>query len=86
MLTRASRIGFRQGDIRDGDCVSIEQGQHANIRRVSSVHCEQQTSTPPAHHAQAAEECDLAKQALIAADTDKALDIAIRKVRVLCEY
>jgi hypothetical protein len=79
------QIHTEQGDIRDGDCVSIEQGQHANIRRVSTVHCEQQTATPPAHHAQAAEECDLAKQELMAAQTDEALNIAIQKVRVLCE-
>ena len=79
------QVNTEQGGFRDGDCVAIEQGQHTNIRGVSSVHCEQQTATPPAHHAQAAEECDLAKQELVAADTDEALNIAIQKVRVLCE-
>lgn len=79
------QIQTEQGDIRDNDCVSIEQGQHANIRRVSSVHCEQQTSAPPAHHTQAAEDCDLAKQELMAAKTDEELDLAIQKVRILCE-
>ena len=79
------RIHTEQGDIRQGDCVSIEQGEHANIRRVSSVHCEHRTSAPPPHHAQAAKECDLAKQELMAASTDEEVDIAIKKVRVLCE-
>jgi hypothetical protein len=49
------------------------------------VHCEQQTATPPAHHTRAAEECDLAKQELMAADTNEELDIAVQKVRILCE-
>lgn len=83
--TGSIQIKTEQGDIRDGDCVSIEQGQHVNIRRVSTVHCEQQTATPPEHHAQAAKECDLAKQDMMAADTQEAQDIAIQKARVLCE-
>jgi hypothetical protein len=28
------------GDIRVGDCVSLEQGATANVRRVSSAFCE----------------------------------------------
>ena len=31
------------------------------------------------------DECDLAKQELRATDTDEELDVAIQKVRVLCE-
>ena len=79
------QIHTEQGDIRQGDCVSVEQGQHSNIRRVSTVHCEQQTSEPPEHHAQAARDCDLAKQELMAAETEEALDFAIQKARILCE-
>lgn len=81
----ALQIQTEQGNIRQGDCVSVEQGQHANIRPVSSVHCEQQTSEPPAHHTNAAKECDMAKQELMAADTGEEVDIAVQKVRVLCE-
>ena len=79
------RIQTEQGDIRDGDCVSVEQGNHVNIRRVSAVHCEQQTSAPPAHHTQAAVDCDQAKEELKAAETDEELKAAIQKARVLCE-
>jgi outer membrane lipoprotein SlyB len=79
------KIQTEQGDIRDNDCVSIERGEHANIRRVSNVHCEQQTSTPPDHHTQAAVDCDQAKQELKAAETDEELEIAIQKARILCE-
>ena len=81
----AIQIQTEQGNIRQGDCVSVERGQHANIRPVSTVHCEQQTSEPPAHHTNAAKECDLAKQELMAADTGEEVDIAVQKVRVLCE-
>ena len=38
-----------QREIRQGDCVSVEQGSHANIRRVSNYHCEQVTQTRPRH-------------------------------------
>ena len=81
----AIQIQTEQGNIRQGDCVSIERGQHANIRPVSSVHCEQQTAEPPAHHASAAKECDLAKQEMVAAESQEELDLAIQKARILCE-
>lgn len=34
------KLVTESGDIAEGDCVSVEQGQSANIRRVSSVYCE----------------------------------------------
>ena len=47
-------------DIRTGDCVSIEQGDNANIRRVSSYHCETKNTTSiPEHHQAAASNCDI---------------------------
>lgn len=79
------QVRTEQGDIREGDCVSIEQGKHVNIRRVSAVHCEHQTSTPPDHHTQAAKDCDQAKQELRMAETDEELENAVKKARVLCE-
>ena len=81
----SAHIQTEQGDIRKGDCVSVEQGKHVNIRRVSAVHCEQQTSSPPSHHTQAAVDCDDAKQELMDADSQEELDRAIQKARVLCE-
>ena len=41
-------------------------------------------TSPPAHDVQMSQECDAAKQELGAADSDQAVDLAIKKVRVLC--
>jgi len=78
-------ISTEQQDIRSGDCVSIEQGDHANIRRVSSYHCETKNKTTVQHHQEAADNCQLAKNELTKADTDQAITNAAKKVRVLCE-
>lgn len=55
-------ITTEQVDIREGDCVSVETGDHANIRRVSSYHCEVKTKKPPAHHVSGASNCQSAKK------------------------
>lgn len=72
-----------QRDMVVGDCVVVEQGKYANIRRVSGVNCEVQQQ--PAHHAQAASDCDQAKDELVAANTEDAINLAVLKVRTLCE-
>ena len=72
-------------DIRTGDCVSIEQGDSANIRRVSSYHCETKNTTTEDHHQAAADSCQIAKNELVKADTDDAITNAAKKVRILCE-
>ncbi len=73
-------------DIMTGDCVSIEQGVNANIRRVSSYHCETKNTTSiPEHHKSAASDCDIAKNQLTKAETDVAITNAAKKVRILCE-
>ena len=73
-------------DIRTGDCVSIEQGESANIRRVSSYHCEtKNTTSVPEHHESAASNCGIAKTELAKAETDDAITNAAKKVRILCE-
>ena len=73
-------------DIRIGDCVSIEQGDKANIRRVSSYHCETKNTTSiPEHHESAAINCEMAKNELAKAETDDAITNAAKKVRILCE-
>ena len=80
------RISTEQQDIRPGDCVVIEQGEHANIRRVSSYHCEPPgTKEAPPHHQQAANVCQNAKKELAEAKTDEEVNLAVKKVRVLCE-
>ena len=78
-------ITTEQDDIRTGDCVSIEVGDHANIRRVSSYHCETKNTDTADHHQAAASSCQMAKNELVKADTDDEIDNAAKKVRVLCE-
>lgn len=79
-------ISTEQLEIRIGDCVSVEQGEHANIRRVSSYHCETKTSSSsPAHHISAASNCQKSKNELANAQTDDAITNAAKKVRILCE-
>jgi outer membrane lipoprotein SlyB len=79
-------ITTEQVDIREGDCVSVESGDYANIRRVSSIHCEAKSkSNPPEHHVTGASDCQSAKNELTKAQTDDAVELAVKKVRVLCE-
>jgi outer membrane lipoprotein SlyB len=77
-------------DIQPGDCVSIEQGQHANIRRVSSVMCST-SSSDPAYQAinnsavQESQECQEVKRELLNATTEQATSIAYKKMQAFCE-
>lgn len=78
--------------IDDGDCVSVEQGKHANIRRVSSVMCTTVTSPSnpayPALHQEnitEASQCEQAKQELLNSTTAQAVDVANQKMKALCE-
>lgn len=81
------KVSTEQVDIRTGDCVAVEQGQHTNIRRVSGVHCELDYQPKPTSHNQAgANDCQAAKDELAKATTDKDVDLAVKKVRVLCEH
>lgn len=94
--TNTVRIVSDQAGKRVGDCVSIEQGQFANIRLVPDSRC----APPPARPAtpapapaaaapdpadvQAATACEQAKQQVLAADTDEAFSLAERRMRLLC--
>lgn len=79
-----------QTQIKVGDCVSVEQsGDRANIRRVSQEVC-----APDANPVLVelhdefigeAEECIAAKAELVEAETDAAVDRALRKVSILCD-
>lgn len=79
-----------QKDIDAGDCVSVEQGDHTNIRRVSSAMC----NTPPSHPAypdmhtsvqQISADCAAAKQQLLAASSEQETNIAYKKMQALCD-
>jgi outer membrane lipoprotein SlyB len=77
-------------DIQLGDCVSVEQGQHANIRRVSSVMCTTPASDPAyqtmnTSAMQESSECQAAKQELLKATTTEQTDISYKKMRAFCE-
>ncbi len=84
-------IMTEQNTARVGDCVAVEEGRLANIRRVSSAHCEH--STHPARqdymvHARANEnaaECHVAKEMALKATTEKDMDIALKKVQIFCD-
>ncbi len=75
-----------------GDCVAVEQGHHTNIRRVSSVMCNDLADTrrpgyATAHEANVreAQECEQAKQEVFNAKTEEAIRLAHMRMRALCE-
>jgi hypothetical protein len=79
-----------QSEIDVGDCVSVEQGDHTNIRRVSSSFC----NTPATHPAypemnasvqQLSADCAEAKQQLLKATTEQETNIAYKKMQALCD-
>lgn len=91
------RLRFRNGDVSNfitekgylqvGDCVSVERGEYANIRRVAAVLCEE-SAGPGLHptHLRQAEQCHEAKDQLLAASTNEEIEAAARKVSIICEY
>jgi outer membrane lipoprotein SlyB len=76
-------VNSDQNDLIVSDCVVVEQGQYTNVRRVSSINCH--LDQKPAHHVSAANNCQLAKDELNSAKTDKEIESAVIKVRTLCE-
>ncbi len=82
---RSVSIVTEQGRIDVGDCVAVERGESANIRRVSQVHCESGEGKPSAEHLSEAQECEAAKAAMLDAETTQALEQAVRRARLLCE-
>jgi outer membrane lipoprotein SlyB len=83
------RIVSDQAGKRVGDCVSVEQGQFANIRLVDDSRCAPRAQgaparTPPRSDAQRAGACDEAKAQVLAATTDDQFAIAERRMRLLC--
>ena len=77
-------------NIQLGDCVSVEQGQHANIRRVSSVMCTTPASDPAypsmnAANVQESQECQAVKRELLNAKTEQETSIAYKKMQAFCQ-
>ncbi len=76
-----------KGYLQIGDCVSVERGEYANIRRVAPVLCaNSQSATADQKHLSEARQCHEAKDQLLAASTDEQIEAAARKVSILCEY
>jgi hypothetical protein len=78
-----------QTGIMVGDCVVVEEaGNTNNIRRLSREACDTASKTVVAQlqpqFQNEATECAAAKDQLVAAATAEALDLAIRKVKILC--
>jgi outer membrane lipoprotein SlyB len=83
------RIITDQTEIRVGDCVAIERvGQTNNIRRESAAYCARDNQAAvaavEADTQAAAARCEAAKEELVAAATPEAVDVASRKVALLC--
>ncbi len=80
-----------QTQIAVDDCVIIETPSkgNANIRRVASTYCDPASAEVVAdlqdEMLEEAEECAAAKNELATADTDDAVDRALRKISILCD-
>ena len=78
-----------QSEIRTGDCVVVEEsGSTANIRRAPTTMCDRgsaQAVEQIAPQLQShADECAAAKQQVVEGTTTDQVDLAMRKVNILC--
>lgn len=87
----AIQIATEQTEIRVDDCVFVEEaGGTANIRRAPATACDPASQAVMKDAAiieemqEEASECAVAKQELIDAESDDAIDRAVRKVKLLC--
>ncbi len=85
------QIVTEQTEIRVDDCVIVEEaGGRANIRRAALSTCDvasQAIINEPDIQAELQEEaaeCTVAKQGLIDAETDAQMELAVRKIQILC--
>jgi outer membrane lipoprotein SlyB len=87
------RVVSDQVGKRVGDCVSVEQGQFANIRLVADSRCapapaQGQAAARPAAAStgdvRRASACEQAKEQVLAASTDDEFATAERRMRLLC--
>lgn len=85
------QIATEQTEIRVDDCVYVEESAGvANIRRAPQVACESasksvlESPNVANEMREDAVECALAKQEVVDADSDEAIDRAVRKVQILC--
>ena len=81
-------VATEQRDLEPGDCVAIEQGRHTSLRRVSSTLCapggpvaDTRVALEAQHDAQV---CHEAKEDLLNAQGQQAIDAGAARVRALC--
>ena len=85
------KLVTEQGGIRRGDCVAVERGQTANIRRVSYQQCESHNHEAydhPVVHAKRqseAAECHHAKEIALNARSEEQMNLALKKVHIFCD-
>jgi outer membrane lipoprotein SlyB len=85
----AIRVITDQTEIRIGDCVVVEEaGGTANVRRVTPTMCDSASAKAREQVAESfqreAAECEAAKQQLVDATSADEIDLARRKVEILC--
>jgi hypothetical protein len=83
------RVVTDQTEIRAGDCVAVEEsGSTANIRRLPAVTCDPKSAQARQQlqgtFQKEASECSNAKQTLVDATTAEQVDLARRKMEILC--
>lgn len=86
----STRIVTDQREIHVGDCVAVEQvGSSANIRRAASSYCDPASAAAvrsvDKEIRTAAADCEDAKQEVRKAADQAALDLAARRVELLCD-
>lgn len=82
-----SRFITEKGYLQLDDCVVVESGQYANVRRVAATLCDGTASAAVEPELlRDAEQCHAAKDELLAATSSEAIDVAARKVEILCQY
>jgi hypothetical protein len=80
-----------QTEIRQGDCVIIEEAKdQANVRRADSSACQPESAAAVAspevqeEFQEEAAECLAAKEAMLAAETEEEFNLAQRKMDIFC--
>ena len=84
------QVATEQRDLEVGDCVAIEQGRHTNLRRAapglcdpaSDLSADSRVALEAQHDAQV---CHDAKEDLLNAQGQKAIDAGAARVRALCD-
>ena len=89
---RETKIISEQPGLQIGDCVTIEEGKHTSIRRVSQANCDpgykqhRGDEEVVAHHQYNADACASAKNDLLNAVADDDLSKLAYKVEVICSH